>query len=86
MGVKPMSQEIPKPKRWWPICCKCGRVVDRVSPLPLTGDPRRDATIRDYEVECHGEVEHGFIGIWAAQEIALVGDRLWPAFKQYERR
>jgi hypothetical protein len=67
------------PKDWWPICRKCGRVVDAVVSLPGTGDMRKDA-VRDFEVYCHGEKEKHFVGIWATHEIVVNRKRLPDVF------
>lgn len=62
-------------KSYWPVCRKCGRVVER---LWLTKNTRN--VIQEYVVECHGESEGSFIGIWNAFEIASQNKRLHDAF------
>jgi hypothetical protein len=68
---------------WWPLCCVCGKVVDKLEsvPLPKNAD-KYERAIRRYIVTCHGETEESFVGIWAAHEIATQRKRLPDAFNR----
>jgi hypothetical protein len=68
---------------WWPLCAKCGKIVDNLEPVPLPANPDKfKRAIRDYIVTCHGETEKHIVGIWAAYEIASQRKRLPDAFKR----
>jgi len=68
-------------RAWWPRCAKCNKLVDRLESVPLPTNPTsQQRAVRYYIVECHGEIQKKFVGIWAADEIARKGTRLPDAF------
>lgn len=68
-------------RAWWPRCAKCDKLVDMLKSVPLPANPTSlQRAVRYYVVECHGETQKSFVGIWAADEIARKGSRLPDAF------
>lgn len=71
--MKLLTQASPA-KDWWPMCAKCGKVVDEVIML------YNDGVVSRYEVRCHGDNDFDIVGIWAVFELAQKKERLPDAF------
>jgi len=72
-------------RNWWPICSRCGSVVESVVavPLPPRTDPepfQHKDMARQYDIRCHGEVTRIEVGLGMAYGIYQHKKRLPTVF------